>query len=194
MILFVAKASYVNYCETITCRIFVHRLVSDNDFCHLIFNLLFCLDYRNFRRICSLFNLSVFLQLREDAAYLKARERLSSSLDPPYKHLLKDIGHLEEGVKTLVNMRKDLLVSFPLLFCLQSDRARPQGSRTSHFVGGVAESLYRWYGRTSHYIGGVAEWSRRSSHDRKIVGSKLVGTTFHKPSVNSTVHPSEVGK
>ena len=54
--------------------------------------------------------LSLFFQEREPAVLLKARERLSSSLDPPYKHLLKDIGHLEEGVRMLVDMRKDLLV------------------------------------------------------------------------------------
>ena len=53
----------------------------------------------------------MLFQEREPAVLLKARERLSSSLDPPYKHLLKDIGHLEEGVRMLVNMRKDLLVS-----------------------------------------------------------------------------------
>lgn len=49
---------------------------------------------------------------QEEATFLKARERLASSLDPAYKHLLKDIGHLEEGVRTLVNMRKDLLELF----------------------------------------------------------------------------------
>ena len=56
-------------------------------------------------------NLWFLLQTRGDAAILKARERLSVSLDPAYKHLLTDIGHLEEGIKMLVNMRKDLLVS-----------------------------------------------------------------------------------
>ena len=56
-------------------------------------------------------HLRFLLQTRGDAAILKARERLSVSLDPAYKHLLTDIGHLEEGIKMLVNMRKDLLVS-----------------------------------------------------------------------------------
>ena len=36
--------------------------------------------------------------------------------------------------------------------------------------------------------GGVAEWLRRS------VSNPVVGTTNHKPTVNSAVHPSEVGK
>ena len=58
-----------------------------------------------------LFLVLFHLQSREPAVLFKARERLSNSLDPPYKHLLKDIGHLEEGIKMLVNMRKDLLVS-----------------------------------------------------------------------------------
>ena len=45
--------------------------------------------------------------------------------------------------------------------------------------------------------GGVAEWLRRSvsNHARSTrVGSNpVVGTTTHKPKVNSAVHPSEVG-
>lgn len=49
------------------------------------------------------------VETREPAVVLKARDRLSNSLDPPYKHLLKDIGHLEEGVRMLMNMRKDLM-------------------------------------------------------------------------------------
>ena len=46
--------------------------------------------------------------------------------------------------------------------------------------------------------GGVAEWLMRSvsNHARSTrVGSNpVVGTTNHKPTVNSTVHPSKVGK
>ena len=46
--------------------------------------------------------------------------------------------------------------------------------------------------------GGVAEWLRRSvsNHARSTrVGSNpVVGTTNHKPTVNSAVHPFEVGK
>ncbi len=40
----------------------------------------------------------------------------------------------------------------------------------------------------------VAEWLRRPAHDRHVVGSTLVGTTFHKPIFNSAVRPSEVSK
>ena len=50
--------------------------------------------------------------------------------------------------------------------------------------------------RTNH--GGVAEWLRCSvsKHARSTrVGSNpFFGTTNHKPTVNSAVHPSEVGK
>ena len=46
--------------------------------------------------------------------------------------------------------------------------------------------------------GGVAEWLRDSAPNlvRSIrVGSNpVVGTTNHKPTANSTVHPSEVSK
>ena len=47
-------------------------------------------------------------------------------------------------------------------------------------------------------LGGVAEWLRRSAsnHARSTrVGSNpVVGTIYHKPTVNSAVHSSEVGK
>ncbi len=43
-------------------------------------------------------------------------------------------------------------------------------------------------------IGVVVEWSRHSAHDREVVGSNLVGTTYRKSTVNSAVHPYEVGK
>ena len=46
--------------------------------------------------------------------------------------------------------------------------------------------------------GGVAEWLRRSvsNHVRstRMGSNPVVGTTNHKPTVNSVVHPSEVGK
>ncbi len=35
--------------------------------------------------------------------------------------------------------------------------------------------------------GGMAEWSRRSAHDRKVVGSNLVGTTFHLQSTKLSI-------
>ncbi len=41
--------------------------------------------------------------------------------------------------------------------------------------------------------GGVAEWPRRSTYDREVVDSKMVGTTVHRPTVNSGVHTFEVG-
>ncbi len=41
---------------------------------------------------------------------------------------------------------------------------------------------------------GVAQWSSPSAHHRQVVGLSLVGTTFHKPKVNSAVHPYEIGK
>ena len=48
------------------------------------------------------------------------------------------------------------------------------------------------------YYGGVTEWLRRSvsNHTKSTrVGSNpVVGTTNYKPTVNSAVHPSEVGK
>ena len=47
-------------------------------------------------------------------------------------------------------------------------------------------------------LDGVAEWLRHSvsNHARSTrVGSNpVVGSTSHKPTVNSTAHPSEVGK
>ena len=41
-------------------------------------------------------------------------------MNPPYKHLLTDIGKLEDGVKFLVNMRKDLLVSSIYAECYEN--------------------------------------------------------------------------
>ncbi len=57
------------------------------------------------------------------------------------------------------------------------------------------ENLWSFLSKNQHYNirGGVADWSH-SAHDREVVGLNLVGTTFHKPTVNSAVHPSEVGK
>ncbi len=42
--------------------------------------------------------------------------------------------------------------------------------------------------------GDVTEWSRRSAHDNEVVGSNLVGKTFHKPTVHSNFHSSEASK
>ena len=54
----------------------------------------------------------------------------------------------------------------------------------------------------SHHInihsGGVAEWLRRSvsnhAKSTRVGPNPVVGTTNHKPTVNSAVHPSEAGK
>ena len=47
-------------------------------------------------------------------------------------------------------------------------------------------------------LGGVAVWLRRSvsNHARFscVSSNPVIGTTNHKPTVNSAVHPSEVGK
>ena len=60
---------------------------------------------------------------------------------------------------------------------------------TQYFIPAFTSSCIR---------GGVAEWLRRSvwNHARSTrVGSNpVVGITNHKPTANSGVHPSEVGK
>ena len=69
-------------------------------------------------------------------------------------------------------------------------------SNKSTNSGGVAIELESII---SHYLdGGVAEWLRCSvsNHARctRVGSNPFVGTTNHKPTANSAVHPSEVGK
>ncbi|XP_065056845.1 malonyl-CoA decarboxylase, mitochondrial-like [Rhopilema esculentum] len=76
---------------------------------------------------------------RGEAAVFKAVERLASSLEPAYKHLIKDIGHLEEGVKFLVNMRKDLLG------LMKSDRAAASVPQLHAFERHLKQHLAQWF-------------------------------------------------
>lgn len=49
--------------------------------------------------------------------FLKLEEKLKNSLTPQYSWLFMHIGRLERGVKFLVDLRTDVLVStFPTLF------------------------------------------------------------------------------
>ena len=55
--------------------------------------------------------LSVLLQDRGDACLLKSEERLKLSLIPRYQLLFTQIGRLDGGVKFLVDMRANILVT-----------------------------------------------------------------------------------
>ena len=52
-----------------------------------------------------------FLQGRGDAVMLRIQERLRQSLIPRYQHLFTHISRLEGGVKFLVDLRADVIVS-----------------------------------------------------------------------------------
>lgn len=51
------------------------------------------------------------VQDKGNGSLLKAEDRLRHALIPKYQMIFTQIGHLENGVKFLVDMRADILVS-----------------------------------------------------------------------------------
>ena len=86
-----------------------------------------------------------------------------------------------------------LLLSLLLLLCLSSDQ-NVNNSRRNFCHDFCILKLFQSFVSDVD----VAKWLRRSvsNHARSTrVGSNpVIGTTNHKPTVNSAVHPSEVGK
>ena len=66
------------------------------------------------------------------------------------------------------------------------------------FPGSDETSNSRQFEKLHSMVGGLAEWLRHSVSDHarstRVGLNPIVGTTNHKPAVNSAVHPSKVGK
>eukprot|EP00794_Sanderia_malayensis_P000358 gene358-991_t len=150
------------------CRLYISLESQDDKFS--FFNLLSStldVDHDSVLLAVSQFNQSM---LRDDATYLKAKERLARNLEPPYKHLLKDVGHLEEGVKTLVNMRKDILDMF-------SKRSMPAVMPHMHsFERHLKQHLAQWFSAGFLDLERVT-WSSPASVLEKIMNYEQVHPT-----------------
>ena len=77
-------------------------------------------------------------------------------------------------------MQMHLRTSRDLLILVTNGLEAEQGNTVCAMNGGVAE----WLRRSVSNIVGLSAWVR----------IQIVGTTKNKPTANSAVHPSEVGK
>ena len=92
----------------------------------LLFDLLFYLKlllfdlFLLFDLLLLLFDLLFYLKQRNQVVILKSEAGLRVSLNPFYYDLFNVIARLEGGIKFLVDMRGDLLVSVQRLVCQRS--------------------------------------------------------------------------
>ena len=83
-----------------------------HDYCPLVEILYLQKHYLDPSYLYSCQNIIVlYFQGRGAAALLRAEERVRLALTPKYQQLFKYISHLENGVKFLVDLRADILVS-----------------------------------------------------------------------------------